>query len=38
MFETETESECCQESDNVDSGISDNEETNRLHHPLRLYL
>ena len=33
MFETETESECCQESDNVDSGISDNEEDKQITSP-----
>ena len=30
MFETETESECCQESDYVDSDVSDNEEDKQI--------
>ena len=30
MFETETESECCQESDWVDSDVSDNEEDKQI--------
>ena len=33
MFETETESECCQESDYVDSDISDNEEDKQIKSP-----
>ena len=31
MSETETENECCQESDYVDSGISDNEEDKQIY-------
>ena len=30
MFETETESECCQQSDYVDNDISDNEEDKQI--------
>ena len=33
MFETETESECCQESDWVDSDVSDNEEDRQITSP-----
>ena len=33
MFETETESECCQESDYVDSDISDNEQDKQITSP-----
>ena len=33
MFETETESECCQESDYLDSDISDNEEDKQITSP-----
>ena len=33
MFETETESECCQESDQVDSDVSDNEEDKQIISP-----
>ena len=33
MFETETESACCQESDYVDSDVSDNEEDKQITSP-----
>ena len=33
MFEIETESECCQESDQVDSDVSDNEEDKQITSP-----
>ena len=33
MFETETESECCQESDYVDSDVSENEEGKMITSP-----
>ena len=33
MFEIETESECCQESDYVDSDVSDNEENRQITPP-----
>ena len=33
MFETERESECCQESDYINSDISDNEEDKQIISP-----
>ena len=33
MFETEAESECCQESDDVDSDVPDNEEDKQITSP-----
>ena len=33
MFETETESECCQQSDYVDNDVSDNEEDKQITSP-----
>ena len=33
MFETETEMECCQESDYVDNDVSDNEEDKQITSP-----
>ena len=33
MFETETELECCQESDYVDNDVSDNEEDKQTRLP-----